>query len=158
MRVLAYAGVAVGFDIFCHGDIPDPPRTAVMRTGKRILVVDDAKTMTDIVFRILQDAKYADVDCLHDGVSALATLRQKEYDLVITDWQMEPISGVELTKLIKMDAWLSKVRIILITGLHGKQDEAWLSGADGYVTKPFEARDLVQKVQDVLSTVARLAS
>ena len=98
---------------------------AVMRTGKRILVVDDAKTMTD---------------------------------LVITDWQMEPISGVELTKLIKTDARLSKVRIILITGLHGKQDEAWLSGADGYVTKPFEARDLVQKVQDVLSTVARLAS
>jgi two-component system chemotaxis response regulator CheY len=129
-----------------------------MRTGKRILVVDDAKTMTDIVFRILQDAKYSDVDCLHDGVSALATLRQTEYDLVITDWQMEPISGVELTKLIKMDARLSKVRIILVTGLHGKQDEAWLSGADGYVTKPFEARDLVQKVQDVLSTVARLAS
>ena len=93
-----------------------------------------------------------------DSVSALAALRQKEYDLVITDWQMEPISGVELTKLIKMDARLSKVRIILITGLHGKQDEAWLSGADGYVAKPFEPRDLVQKVEDVLSTVARLVS
>ena len=108
--------------------------------------------------RILKDAKYADVDCLYDGVSALAALRRKEYDLVITDWQMEPISGVELTKLIKMDARLSRVRIILITGLHGKQDEAWLSGADGYVTKPFEPRDLVQKVEDVLSTIARLAS
>jgi two-component system, chemotaxis family, chemotaxis protein CheY len=129
-----------------------------MRTGKRILVVDDARTMTDIVFRILKDVKYADVDRLYDGVSALVALRQKEYDLVITDWQMEPISGVELTKLIKMDARLSKVRIILITGLHGKQDEAWLNGADDYVTKPFEPRDLVQKVEDVLSTVARLVS
>ena len=138
--------------------MPDPHGTVVMRSGKRILVVDDAKTMTDIVLRILQDAKYADVDCLHDGVSALAALREKDYDLVITDWQMEPISGVELTKLIKMDARLSKVRIILITGLHGKQDEAWLSGADGYVAKPFEPRDLVQKVEDVLSTVARLVS
>jgi two-component system chemotaxis response regulator CheY len=131
---------------------------AGMHIGKRILVVDDAKTMTDIVFRILKDAKYADVDCLYDGVSALVTLRQREYDLVITDWQMEPISGVELTKLIKTDARLSKVRTILITGLHGKQDEAWLNGADGYVTKPFEPRDLVQKVEDVLSTVARLVS
>jgi two-component system, chemotaxis family, chemotaxis protein CheY len=138
--------------------MPDLHGTAVMRSGKRILVVDDAKTMTDIVFRILQDAKYTDVDCLHDGVSALAALREKDYDLVITDWQMEPISGVELTKLIKMDTRLSKVRIILITGLHGKQDEAWLSGADGYVAKPFEPRDLVQKVEDVLSTVARLVS
>lgn len=152
-----YAALAVGFDIFsAMANIPD--QNGRMRTGKRILVVDDAKTMTDIVLRILHDAKYADVDCLYDGVSALAALRQKEYDLVITDWQMEPISGVELTKLIKMDARLSKVRIILITGLHGKQDEAWLSGADGYVAKPFEPRDLVQKVEDVLSTVARLVS
>jgi two-component system chemotaxis response regulator CheY len=129
-----------------------------MHTEKRILVVDDAKTMTEIIFRILKDAKYSDVDCLYDGPSALVALRQREYDLVITDWQMEPISGVELTKLIKMDARLSKVRIILITGLHGKEDEAWLSGADGYVTKPFEPQNLVQKVEDVLSTVARLAS
>jgi DNA-binding response OmpR family regulator len=49
-----------------------------------------------------------------------SALRQKEYDLVITDWQMQPISGVELTKLIRADARLSKVRIILITGLHAK--------------------------------------
>lgn len=154
-----YAGPCGWFRyFFCDGKYTRSTRTAVMRTGKRILVVDDAKTMTDIVFRILKDANYADVDCLYDGVSALAALRQKEYDLVITDWQMEPISGVELTKLIKTDARLSKVRIILITGLHGKEDEAWLSGADGYVTKPFEPRDLVQKVEDVLSTVARLAS
>lgn len=129
-----------------------------MRTKKSILVVDDSQMMTDIVLRILKDAKYPDIDCLYDGVSALAALRQKEYDLVITDWQMEPISGVELTKLIKTDAQLSKVRVILVTGLHGKEDEAWLSGADGYVTKPFEPRGLVQKVEDVLSTVALLAS
>jgi len=146
------------FDIFLSRQNARSGRTTFMRAGKRILVVDDAKTMTDIVFRILKDAKYADVDCLYDGVSALAALRRKEYDLVITDWQMEPISGVELTKLIKTDARLSKVRIILITGLHGKEDEAWLSGADGYVTKPFEPRDLLQKVEDVLSTVARLVS
>ena len=129
-----------------------------MHTGKRILIVDDARTMTNIVAQILNDANYSDVDCLYDGVSALAALRQKEYDLVITDWQMQPISGVELTKLIKADAQISQVHVILITGLHGKEDEAWLSGADGYITKPFEPRDLVQKVEDVLFTVTRLVS
>ena len=128
-----------------------------MHTGKRILVVDDLKTMTAIVYKILKDANYADIDLVHDGGSALATLRQKEYDLVITDWQMQPISGPELIKLIRADARLSKVRTILITGLHGKDDEAWLDGADGYVTKPFKPRGLTEKVEDVLSTAALLA-
>ena len=128
-----------------------------MHTGKRILVVDDSKTMTAIVYKILKDANYADIDLVHDGGSALATLRQKEYDLVITDWQMQPISGPELIKLIRADAGLSKVRTILITGLHGKDDEAWLDGADGYVTKPFKPRGLTEKVEDVLSTAALLA-
>jgi two-component system, chemotaxis family, chemotaxis protein CheY len=129
-----------------------------MHAGKRILVVDDSKTMTNIVSQILKDAKYPDIDCLYDGVSALAALRQKEYDLVITDWQMAPISGIELTKLIRTDTRLSAVRIILITGLHSKEDDAWLNGADGYLTKPFEPRDLVQKVEDVLFTSAWLVS
>jgi two-component system chemotaxis response regulator CheY len=130
---------------------------AVMHTVKPILIVDDSKTMTAIVFRILKDADYTDVDRVHDGASALEKLRQKEYGLVITDWQMQPISGPELIKRIRADARLSKVRIILITALHGKDDEAWLDGADGYVTKPFEPRDLTEKVEDVLSNIVPAA-
>ena len=130
----------------------------VMHSGKRILIVDDSKAMTAIVHQILRDAKYIDIDTVHDGGSALAALRRKEYDLVVTDWQMHPVSGVELIKLIRADARLSKVRTILITGLHGKEDQAWLQGADGYVTKPFEPRALTEKVEDVLSTIAQLAS
>src|SRR4029453_87778 len=125
--------------------VTPPTWMAVMHTGKRILIVDDSTTMTAIIFRILKDAKYTDIDCLHDGGSALAALRQKEYDLVITDWQMHPITGIEL--LIRADARLSKVRIILITGLHGKDDEAWLGGGAGYVKKPFEPGDLIEKKQ-----------
>lgn len=132
--------------------------TTVMHTGKRILVVDDSQTMTNIVFRILTDANYTDIDCVHDGGSALAALRRKEYDLVIADQQMTPISGTELTKVIRADAALSKVRIILITGLYGNEDRAWPDGPDGYLTKPFEPRDLSQKVEGVLSMVALLAS
>jgi two-component system chemotaxis response regulator CheY len=130
---------------------------AIMHTGKRILIVDDSKTMAAIVFQILKDANYANIDRAYDGASALEALRQKEYDLVITDWQMQPISGPELIKLIRADAQLSKVRTILITGLHGKDDEAWLGGADAYVTKPFEPRGLMEKVEDVLSTATLLA-
>ena len=84
-----------------------------MQTGKQILVVDDLETATDNVIRILKHANYTDIDCLHNAASALSALRKKKYDLVITDTQMKPISGSELTKLIRVDG-LSKVKIILI--------------------------------------------
>jgi two-component system chemotaxis response regulator CheY len=126
-----------------------------MRTGKRILLVDDLKTATDNITRILQDANYTNIDCLHNAASALSALRQEKYDLVITDTQMGPISGSELTKLIRADGL--KVKIILI-GLLGEDDNGWVAGADAYLTKPFEPRDLKEKVTEVLSTVAQLAS
>jgi two-component system, chemotaxis family, chemotaxis protein CheY len=127
-----------------------------MQTGKRILIVDDLETATDNVIRILKDANYTDIDCLHGVAGALSALRQKKYDLVITDAQMKPISGAELTKLIRANG-LSKVKIVLI-GLPGGADKALLDGADAYVTKPLEPRDLREKVADVLFTVAQLAS
>lgn len=128
-----------------------------MHAGKRILVVDDSKPMTAFVAGILKGANYEDIERIHDSASVLALLRKREYDLVVIDEQMQPISGLELTRLIKADARLRKVRIILI-GSHGSDDVASLDGADGYVTKPFEPRDLKEKVGDVLSTVAQLAS
>lgn len=126
-----------------------------MRTGKRILVVDDLKTATNNITRILKDANYTNVDCLHNVASALSALRQGKYDLVITDMQMEPISGSEFTKLIRADGL--KVKIVLI-GLLGENDNGSLDEADACVTKPFEPRDLTEKVAEVLSTVAQLAS
>jgi len=128
----------------------------VMHTGKRILIADDSKTMTTIIFRILQDANYADIDVVHDAGSALAALHRKKYDLVITDCQMQPISGSELIKLIRADARLSKIRLILVTGLHDS-DDLLFDGADGHLKKPFEPQALTQKVEDVLSTAALLA-
>ena len=127
-----------------------------MQTRRRILVVDDSNSMPAFVVSILKEANYEDIGWVHDGISALALLRANKYDLVICDWQIQPISGLALTRLIKDDVRLRKVRVILI-GSHG-QDEALLNGADGYVGKPFEPRDLKEEVEDVLSAVAQLAS
>jgi PleD family two-component response regulator len=128
-----------------------------MHRVQSILVVDDSKTMTAIVARILKVAGFSEVDRVHDGASALDMLQQKHYDLVITDWIMEPINGPVLIKIIRADARLSKVRTILITTLHNKDDEAWLEGADGYLTKPFVPADLIAKVDEVLSSFAPAA-
>lgn len=126
-----------------------------MRTGKRILVVDDLKTATDNIASILRNANYTNIDCVHNAASALSALRQEKYDLVITDRQMEPMSGSELTRLIRADGL--KVKIILI-GLFGEDDKGWLDGADAYITKPLEPQDLKEKVAEVFSTVSQLAS
>ncbi len=120
------------------------------------MVVDDSKSMIAFVVGILKEANYEDIGWVYDGLNALALLRAGKYDLVICDRQIQPISGLALTRLIKDDARLRKVRVILI-GAHG-QDEALLNGADGYVGRPFEPRDLREKVEDVLSAVAQLAS
>ncbi len=116
-----------------------------------ILIVDDSKTMTEIVAKMLKDAGYVHVDRALDGLSALKMLSQRQYDLVITDWQMAPVSGPELIKNIRRDPRLSRVRTILITALRGKDDDAWLDGADGYVTKPFDAGTLIERVEEILS-------
>jgi two-component system, chemotaxis family, chemotaxis protein CheY len=116
-----------------------------------ILVVDDSKTVIEIVTRMLRDAGYADVNHALDGLSALKMLQQKRYDLVITDWQMSPVSGPELVKSIRKNPSFSGVRTILVTALHGRDDDAWLDGADGYVTKPFEASTLLERVEELLS-------
>jgi len=117
---------------------------------RSILVVDDSRTMTAIIARILKEANYASVEVVHDGEAALAKLREKPFDLVITDWEMAPLDGPALIKRIRADAALAHVRTILLTALQGKEDDAWFGGADGYVTKPFAPRDLTEKIEYVL--------
>jgi two-component system chemotaxis response regulator CheY len=129
---------------------------AIMSAGRRILIADDSEKMTNLISKILKDANYRQIDCVHDAGSALWLLRQREFDLIITDAQMEPISGSVLTKLIREGGY-SKARIIII-GLFSRQDKASLDRADGYLTKPFEPQELIQKVQDVLAPTAFLAS
>ena len=85
---------------------------------KRILIVDDSKTMTAIVFQILKDANYTDID----GFTTVPVRSQhcvKEYDLVITDWQMQPISGGAY-KADQSGCAAIEVRVILITGLYAR--------------------------------------
>jgi two-component system, chemotaxis family, chemotaxis protein CheY len=134
-----------------HDHLACSYRRLAVHSSVGILIVDDSKTMVEIIARILKDAGYSEINRAYDGVSAMRILLESNCDLVITDWQMEPISGPELIKQIRKTANLSKIRTILITALQGKDDDAWLDGADGYVTKPFNAAALIEKIEEVLS-------
>lgn len=123
---------------------------AIMDISLPVLVVDDSRTMTTIISKLVHDVGFTNVDQVNDGISALERLREKKYGLVLSDWDMRPMNGTELIQQIRKDPTTSGTLVIMITA-KGDADVSWLSGADGYLTKPFKADDLREKIEEVLS-------
>jgi len=123
-------------------------------TSVSLLVVDDFRTMSLILCKLAREIGFRDVDQAHDGFTALDRLRQKRYGLVISDWNMQPMTGAQLVQAMRADPALAGIPVILITAEGSRHDEAWLSGADGFLNKPFTAVDLAAAIEDVFSRVA----
>jgi two-component system, chemotaxis family, chemotaxis protein CheY len=115
-----------------------------------VLVVDDSNTMTTIISKLASDVGFTDIDKVNDGPAALQRLRQKKYGLVLSDWDMRPMNGTELIQQIRKEPLNASTLVIMITA-KGDADVSWLSGADGYLTKPFKAQDLRDKIEEVIS-------
>jgi two-component system, chemotaxis family, chemotaxis protein CheY len=125
-----------------------------MDTAMPILVVDDSRSMTRIMATLLQQIGFADVDQVNDGSSALQNLKRKTYGLVISDWEMQPMNGPELVHAVRDDPALAPIPVILVTTEGARDDGAWLSGADGFLPKPFTPAALRDKIEEVLSRTA----
>jgi two-component system, chemotaxis family, chemotaxis protein CheY len=117
-----------------------------------ILVVDDYKTMVRIVRNLLHQLGFHDVDDANDGASALAKLRAKRFGLVISDWAMEPMSGLELLQAMRADPDLKTLPFIMITAENRSERvaRAEQAGADGYLVKPFNAEALRAEIARVM--------
>jgi two-component system chemotaxis response regulator CheY len=117
-----------------------------------ILVVDDYRTMIRIVRNLLHQLGFDDVDDASDGASALAKLRARSFGLVISDWMMEPMSGIELLRQVRADPKLQALPFIMITAENRKDRvaEAERAGADAYVVKPFNAEVLSERIAAVM--------
>ena len=117
-----------------------------------ILVVDDYRTMVRIVRNLLQQLGFEDVDDASDGASALVKLRQRAFGLVISDWMMEPVSGLELLRQVRADPGLEALPFIMITAQNRKDRvaKAEEEGADAYIVKPFNAEALDAKIAAVM--------
>ena len=118
------------------------------------LIVDDYKTMLRIVNNLLRQLGFKNVDEATDGAAALAKLRSKDYGLVISDWNMEPMTGYQLLKEIRADSRLAKVPFIMVTAESKTENviAAKKAGVDNYIVKPFNAATLKQKIASVLGT------
>ena len=125
-----------------------------MAVDKRtpILVVDDYKTMLRIVRNLLHQLGFEDVDEANDGASALAKLRARRFGLVISDWAMEPMNGLELLQQVRADPELKAMPFIMITAENRKDrvSKAEQAGANGYIVKPFTAETLNDRIARVM--------
>jgi two-component system chemotaxis response regulator CheY len=116
-----------------------------------ILIVDDYNTMVRIIRNLLKQLGFQNVDDASDGAAALEKLRQKSYGLVISDWNMEPMTGFDLLKKVRADPALGKTPFIMVTAESKTENviAAKRAGVDNYIVKPFNAQTLQQKIASV---------
>jgi len=140
-----------------YGSIWAAPAGAVMEAmmavdlSMPVLVVDDYNTMIRIICNLLKQLGYQNIDNANDGATALAKMRAGRYGLVISDWNMEPMSGFDLLKEVRADAALGKTPFIMITAESKTENviAAKRAGVSNYIVKPFNAQTLQHKIAAV---------
>lgn len=117
-----------------------------------VLVVDDYKTMIRIIRNLLKQLGFTNVDDAADGSEALTKMRGRKYGLVISDWNMEPMTGYELLKEVRGDEQLKPVPFIMVTAESKTENvvAAKKAGVNNYIVKPFNAATLKTKISAVL--------
>jgi two-component system chemotaxis response regulator CheY len=119
-----------------------------------ILVVDDYGTMIRIIRNLLRQLGFKDIDDAPDGSIALSKMQIKRYSLVISDWNMEPMTGYELLKQVRSDPSLSLTPFIMVTAESKTENviAAKQAGVNNYIVKPFNADTLKSKIEAVFLT------
>ena len=120
----------------------------------QVLIVDDYKTMLRIIRNLLKQLGFNNVDEATDGSMALQKLRDKDYGMDISDWNMEPMTGIQLLREVRADSRLKNLPFIMITAESKTENviAAKEAGVNNYIVKPFNAATLKTKLVTVLGT------
>jgi two-component system chemotaxis response regulator CheY len=118
-----------------------------------ILVVDDFSTMRRIIKGLLQDLGFANITEADDGLTALPLLKAGNFDLLITDWNMPGMQGVELLRQVRADERMKKLPVLMLTAEATRAQivAAAQAGVSGYVIKPFTAATLREKIDKIFA-------
>ncbi len=118
----------------------------------KVLIVDDYSTMRRIIRNQLMQIGYTDIDEAADGNEALEKLRAIHYGLVISDWNMEPMTGYDLLKQVRADDKLKTTPFIMVTAESKTENviAARAAGVDNYIVKPFNAATLQTKINTAM--------
>jgi two-component system chemotaxis response regulator CheY len=118
----------------------------------RILVVDDFPSMRRILRNLLNKIGISEVEKAENGAEAYEKLRNSKFDLVIADWNMEPVTGLELIQRVRNDARVAGTPFIMVTAESKTENviEAKKAGVNNYIVKPFTADVLKAKIAAVM--------
>jgi len=121
-----------------------------------VLIVDDYKTMLRIIRNLLKQLGFHNVDEATDGAAALQKLRDRDYGLIISDWNMEPMSGLQLLQEVRADGKLKELPFIMITAESKTENvlAAKQAGVSNYIVKPFNAATLKTKLTSVIGNLS----
>lgn len=116
-----------------------------------VLVVDDGSTMCRIVRGLLSELGIKNIRDAEDGSQALEELKKKKTDLVVSDWKMPVMTGIELLRAIRADGGLKSVPVLMATAEAKKENiiEAPQAGVNNYIVKPFAAQTLEEKLNKI---------
>lgn len=118
----------------------------------KILVVDDFATMRKVVRNLLKQIGYENIVEAEDGVSALKILKSQKIDMIVSDWNMPNMTGLELLKAVRADSELSGTPFLMVTAeaLQDNVIAAVRAGVSNYIVKPFTAETLNGKIEKIL--------
>ncbi len=119
--------------------------------GKKVLVVDDSSVMRQIIKKNLKELGFGDIYDAEDGAAGLKKLGDAHVDLVVSDWNMPKMTGIEFLKAVRADDKLKGTAFIMVTSEADKSKimEAVQAGVNQYIVKPFNANQLEEKIQQV---------
>lgn len=123
-----------------------------MDTSIKVLIVDDFATMRRILKNILKQLGFKNLLEADDGTTALDVLEKSDIDLIISDWNMPKMTGLELLKTVRTHKRYSKTPFLMVTAEAQKQNviEAVQAGVSNYVVKPFTAEAISDKLKKIL--------
>jgi two-component system chemotaxis response regulator CheY len=118
-----------------------------------VLVVDDYSTMVRIIRNLLRQLGFEDIDDASDGTAALEKMGSKRYGLVISDWNMEPMTGYDLLQKVRATPDIEKTPFIMVTAESKTENviAAKKAGVNNYIVKPFNAQTLKTKIEAVFA-------
>ena len=123
----------------------------------KILVVDDFSTMRRIIKNLLRDLGFNNTSEADDGLTALPMLKAGNFDLLVTDWNMPGMQGIDLLKAVRADEdeKLKSIPVLMVTAEQKKEQivEAAQAGVNGYIVKPFTALILKEKLEKIFARI-----
>ena len=117
-----------------------------------IMIVDDNAPMRTLIRHILERAGYTNIVEAYEGHSAFRILKSQKIDVIVSDWNMLGMTGIELLKKVREDRDVSQTPFIMLTveGLNVRREEAIAYGVNDFISKPFTSRELLDRLERTL--------